>query len=176
MAVRRVVIGGLIAALVLLAPPVLFVAAGQRPSDQHMINLLSRRTTEFERLVEMCREDELVATEYATYKDSYVFPVHAWRADLSRPDPAREREYRRLLRRTGVSAVACSDEAARLRYRSFGLSISGWRKDFVYISAPGDMRLLPSLDSVDAIWEGQYGFAEAYRDVGDGWFLYYLGN
>lgn len=172
----RVGIGCLGAVVLLVAAPAACVmVVGNPPSDARMIARLENRMDAFERLIVMCREDQIAGAGGGARL--FTYSTRYWPEPFHGISEARQVEYRRLMRRIGGAyGVSCLESEVSFAVYDFGLSISGWTKGYVYQPREEDIRVLPSLDDGDAVWEGQSSYAIAYRAVGDGWYLIYTGT
>ncbi|GJL94483.1 MAG: hypothetical protein DHS20C05_08880 [Hyphococcus sp.] len=166
--------------LVILAGFVFILAAaflavniifGTHPSDKKMISTFAKHEASFEKLSKMCYEDQ-----YDVILDDKEWKFATTIEHQSRLSSSRRAEYRAHFNKIGiVHDVQCYNKTVTFWAHSWGLSISGHRKFYVY--RPNDLETTPVVDSLDGKLEynESIGATWAYRNIEGEWYLAYWG-
>jgi hypothetical protein len=156
-----------------------------RTSDAEMIGVLEKHRSVLEEIVRMCRADHAQLKNGASHV-RVPDDCNAWREG----DVAKARcvgDYRPLKNKAGLSGeITCGDEAVAIGYRGNMMAMGGWLKGFEFNSkvepSVNEHAAVVIADRIDdALIDRLYrqhkvSHLEIYRDIGDGWFIYYVGD
>jgi hypothetical protein len=144
------------------------------PSDESMISQFDSQRSSFEKIVEMAQGEHGVERISSTFVrlDGIMMPTDAQR--LGAISDARLREYRGLFQKIhDPNGIGLAPGRTYFYLHDAGIAGSGVSKGIVWSrQSPGKL-----VDNLDRFARGSPGKdAEAWRQIGDGWYLEYDSN